>query len=123
MRRLRDVPDLVFAVLLVAWAVVLTRATLTPVLVPTPALFPHADKLMHGIGWFVLGALAGCLSPPGLARLLAFVLATTFGFFIEVGQIFVPTRHFEALDLLADAVGSALGVALARLRDGDDSRP
>ena len=66
---------------------------------PPPELTLGWDKLNHGSAFVALALLA----------LLA------YGGLIEVAQWFVPGRAGEWADLLADAVGLAIGAALAWL--------
>ena len=72
-------------------------------------LFPHADKVLHFLGWFVLGLATASISKTAHWHLLGWVACTTFGLFTECGQIFVVGRYFEVLDCLADSCGSAVG--------------
>jgi hypothetical protein len=77
--------------------------------------FPQADKLRHAAAFAVLWSLgwrAGCA--PGLA-LACGLLA--FGMGLEVAQSFTVDREASAWDVLADAVGIAVGwYLLPRLR-------
>lgn len=68
--------------------------------------FPHADKLRHAATFaflWLLGARAR-IAPLRLACLLM-----AFGVGIEIAQSFTPDHEASALDVLADAVGVALG--------------
>jgi VanZ family protein len=73
--------------------------------------FAHADKVQHGVAFAVLFGLGwlGQLRP--LARLCAGLLL--LGAAIEVAQSFTATRTAEWADLLADAVGIAIGALAA----------
>lgn len=74
----------------------------------------NLDKLMHGAAFFALAltaALAQRPSPRNTWRLTAALLA--YGALIEVAQRWIPGRDASGLDLLADAVGTACGLAVA----------
>jgi VanZ family protein len=88
---------------------------------PSPEVgpqWPHMDKLMHVGGYALLGVLflraflnaSALAGRPYQAMLWAFLSASLYGASDELHQSFVAARQTEALDLLADAVGSALGV-------------
>jgi VanZ family protein len=42
---------------------------------------------------------------------LACAIATTYGWLLEVAQIFAPTRSFNVLGLLFDLIGATMGTA------------
>ncbi|HJK96443.1 MAG TPA: VanZ family protein [Polyangiaceae bacterium LLY-WYZ-14_1] len=86
--------------------------------------FDFGDKLFHAVGYAVLALLtsvgANGSVPPrrrGTRRtwLVAILVAAGYGVVDEVHQSFVPSRSSDALDALADAVGSVLGASLAHL--------
>lgn len=78
---------------------------------------PYFDKLLHTGGYGLLGLLfcrayrSGwpTASGPSLAR-CAVLSAALFGLSDEIHQSFVVFRTADAWDVLADAVGGALGV-------------
>jgi len=72
--------------------------------------WPGMDKLIHVISFGLLGLLSGASSKPR-PRLLAivFIIWSGYGLAIEIIQSFIPGRSFEALDLVADMVGTILG--------------
>ncbi len=81
------------------------------------------DRAIDGIGraYFHLPAYAGlaallalAMSPRGAKgrrAALAFVVATAYGWILEVAQIATPTRSFNLLGLVFDAAGAAAGGA------------
>jgi VanZ family protein len=84
-------------------------------------LFPHADKLAHGLEY----ALLGLLLVFGLAReprtrawrpllwvLTAFVVVAAFGALDEWHQSAVPGREMSGWDWLADVAGALVGGTL-----------
>jgi len=72
------------------------------------------DKLNHATAFTAL-TLAGCFGFPGSRRTVMGVLLglLALGGLIEIVQYFVPGRSCDWLDLAADAVGMACGVAFA----------
>ena len=86
-------------------------------LVPAPW-----DKLAHGTVFALLALSLGLASGGGGWRvlLLAFAGALLVGVLDEWHQIFLPGRSAGLDDLLADAVGAAIGAMVARaLADSD----
>ncbi len=78
----------------------------------------HADKLQHLLAFAALGAVSVLSLPPGRRSVWwAAGGLLAYGAFIEGVQSFLPGRHADAADLLADAAGIALGqLVLAQLR-------
>ncbi len=72
------------------------------------------DKLLHFLGYAVLGALPALHET---RRALAVLSATLIavGIALEYGQLFSPGRSFELLDMAADAAGVACGVIIGLL--------
>ncbi|MDP8256558.1 MAG: VanZ family protein [Candidatus Alcyoniella australis] len=79
----------------------------------------HQDKLLHCAVYAVLGLLLA--RALGISRnwnssrallLTAALLSVAYGLSDELHQSFVPTRHCDAWDLAADALGAAIGAAL-----------
>lgn len=67
------------------------------------------DKAVHAVGYGVLAALA---LASGLRWPVALVVAIGLGLALEIAQGLLGYRSFEWLDLLADAVGAVVAVAL-----------
>lgn len=87
---------------------------------PVPELlsFRHADKLLHFIGYALLGALSllGAGARGRVRHLLtAWLAAALYGVADELHQGFVPGRSASSADVLADWVGAAAGVAVLAL--------
>lgn len=76
---------------------------------------PHADKLVHAAVFAALGGLAA-RAWPERGRLMLLVLLALYGGFVELAQGLVPGRAPDAWDWLADALGAAAGILLARPR-------
>ncbi|WP_158055534.1 VanZ family protein [Halorussus halophilus] len=74
------------------------------------------DKWLHGLAYAGLGAAVAYAlqADKHLPRAvgIAFVVAVAYGVFIEFAQAPIPERHFSVADMLADAVGAALGVVV-----------
>jgi VanZ family protein len=77
---------------------------------------PHTQILPGGLehvaaytlAAFLLGlAYHGRLSPGRIVLLL-----TAYGALLELGQLWVPGRHGQAIDVVADFVGAMMGVVM-----------
>ena len=79
------------------------------------------DKLLHVVGYAGLGVLAlrafhGGLEPPRVRPTsLAGLAVVLWGVSDEFHQSFVPGRDASALDVVADALGFLIAVAIVRL--------
>ena len=95
------------------WALLLCVAVLS--LLPTdylpPPIFSLWDKAQHALAFAALAALGLQAYPHRRWRVLAGLLV--FGGLIELAQAATGWRYGEWADWLADAVGLALGMALA----------
>jgi VanZ family protein len=82
---------------------------------PLPQVsFVATDKLLHALAFAGLAVLAFLgLSAGSLRRrqLIATCLSTAAGGLLELIQTALPYRSGDWLDLLADAIGAALGAA------------
>jgi VanZ family protein len=70
------------------------------------------DKFEHAVSYFVLMTWFGGLYPRALHPRVAIALLA-FGVALDLLQGLTETRSLEALDILADVVGLALGLALS----------
>ena len=89
------------------------------------------DKWLHALAYAGLGATAAYALGAGKellrAAIFAFLLAVAYGVAVEFVQAPIPERHFSSADMVADAVGAAVGVVsfvglatvLARVRRRD----
>lgn len=84
-------------------------------LLPVPEQLPSTgwDKSNHLLGFGVLAFLGGLAYPRQTLPVLAGLL--TYGALIEVLQAMTPHRYAEWGDLLADALGVAVGHLALRL--------
>ncbi|MBF0369859.1 MAG: VanZ family protein [Magnetococcales bacterium] len=75
-------------------------------------LFPHQDKLVHGIAYGVMAGLGRmaflCWPQVKPVDLWAWFYAALYGASDEWHQSFVPGREVDFLDWGADALGAAL---------------
>jgi VanZ family protein len=79
--------------------------------------FLLSDKLLHVAGYAVLGAL--CLramrtfpiKSASMLLLLSILFSAFYGVTDEIHQLFVPSRNGDPWDVIADTMGSVLGVA------------
>ncbi len=76
------------------------------------------DKLLHFLAYLTLSGWFGAVyqKPRHTRILLASVL---IGLTLEVLQLFTGHRSLEWLDMLANALGAGVGIALARTRLGE----
>lgn len=77
----------------------------------------RADWIANGVLYLPLGFLgARALSPSGfrvIAAIAAFSAATLLAFAVEFAQVHFPPRTVSQNDLLAEVIGSALGIVAA----------
>jgi VanZ family protein len=91
-------------------------ATLVLGVVPLPAIdapVAHFDKIEHAVGYALLAASAACLFRPGRPLFGVLLALVALGIVIELLQALLPWRSAELMDALANAVGVAIGGALA----------
>ncbi len=84
---------------------------------PVPMLFPHQDKVHHGVAYFIMGLLAVrsfnfFIRNPVLLALMSLFFCSVYGGFDEWHQSFVPGRDADVADWVADTVGAAFGILL-----------
>ncbi len=97
------------------WAALIEMLLLWPSPPEVPPLFSSVgvDKIVHAVLFAVQAVLgAWALAVRGRSAWPALVGAIVFGAFTELEQHFMPSRAMELGDLLADAAGAALGLAL-----------
>ena len=82
-------------------------------------VFPYADKVLHFLGWFVLGLAAGSVSRTSQWQMMAWVACSIFGVLTELGQILVVGRFFQWSDCLADIAGAAVGILVIGTEESD----
>lgn len=86
--------------------------------VARPHDLPHADKLLHFVAYAVLGVLFFRAFGKTLREktdsshviMLSMLSAILYGISDEIHQHFVPSRHADVADMLADTIGSVYGV-------------
>lgn len=87
-------------------------ATLVPTPDVAPTLYPGLDKIVHLCLFAGLGGIGAWSLPDRLIGVA--VGGMMFGLATELGQMLVPTRSFELLDLAADVAGVVLGILVSR---------
>lgn len=100
--------------LAVGWLLVaaVLYLSLTPFPPPLPP-FANSDKFEHALAYLVLMLWFAQLYPSSAARWRVAFLLVALGVLIEYLQGWSGYRDFDYLDMVADAVGVALGWALA----------
>ena len=106
------------AIPLLAWRLAFglcMLAVLVLAFMPTDVSIPSTgwDKSNHLLAFSVMALLGCCAYPGRTMAVLAGLLA--YGVLIEVLQSFTPERSADWYDLVADAVGLALGWGAGRL--------
>ena len=94
-----------------------------------PKLFGVSDKIKHFGAYFVLAILLNFTLYvqnrfPLLSKksfYFAFLFTLMYGIIDEVHQIFIPGRSFDWWDLVADVVGSLLGILFVKLVINENS--
>ena len=78
---------------------------------------PYMDKLLHILAYALLGALffrafrtLRIKNQLKLVMILSILLSSLYGICDELHQYFVPFRNADLMDILADMVGSIIGV-------------
>ena len=80
--------------------------------VPSPYLPQEgiSDKLMHGVIFTLLAVLPTVSQPTWLLSVGLGLSMIPFSIVLEIGQLWVPGRSFEVLDIEANTLGVLLGV-------------
>jgi len=104
----------------VIYAIFVFYLSVQPITEETPEWFPYQDKVFHVMLYAIFSFILAIGMRQGKKQYLvktvfymSFVISFIYGFFIEICQIFVPTRSFEVLDITANSIGSILGVTVA----------
>lgn len=95
-----------------------------------PKLFGVSDKIKHFGAYFVLAILLNfTLYIQSRFPLLSkksfhftFLITLIYGVIDEVHQIFIPGRAFDWWDLVADVLGSLVGILLVKLVISENSK-
>ena len=101
---------------------VVTTLSLAPHL-ELPGAFPGVDKAWHFMAYAWLGLLPRLGFASRRAGTRASLSMILLGMALEVAQIQVPPRTFSWLDMAANALGVACGMAMGGKARGTDSRP
>lgn len=84
---------------------------------PTVELFPHQDKVVHFTEYAILGILTWrCfrhyVKNTRSLFLFCVLFCSVYGALDEFHQWFIPNRHVDILDWLADTLGSGLSISM-----------
>lgn len=94
--------------------ILIVAGSLVPLSIPDAAPVP-GDKLQHFLGYGALATVA-MLSFSRIPLALTAALAMIgLGAAVEGIQHFLPWRHFDWMDMLANTLGVASGIALGTL--------
>ncbi len=104
----------------ILWALLIFGSSSLPGRAFPAVSFPHIDKVVHFLYYFVLAILVAHALRfqarfPDLSRFslaLGFLLATAYAISDEVHQLFVPERSFDPEDLFADMAGALSAIAI-----------
>lgn len=102
----------------IGWALVMTYMVVIFYLSSIPLKFPEIIDVLdptkftlHMAEYMILGFL---VYRPSKKSNFSFLLSSLYGVSDELHQYFVPFRSFSWLDILADVMGSLLGVVITR---------
>jgi VanZ family protein len=105
-----------FPILVYCLLIFLQSSRPSPDIVPC---WPYIDKVLHFTAYALLGALflrafntTRIKYNLKLIILLSILLSSLYGISDEIHQSFVPYRSADAMDALADILGSAFGVGV-----------
>ena len=110
-----------FFVPAIIWAALIFVASSIPD-ISTPSFgFKMVDKIIHFIIFFILGVLISYGFGKGRINSvnifwISIGITILYGIFDEFHQFFVPGRHMDAFDVLADALGAATASGLYSLK-------
>lgn len=102
-----------FKLLVWGWLLIILYLSLIPQ-ISTPINFNHLDKLLH-LGSYGLVAILATLAYPKINCYVSTILLFSFGFMIEIAQLFAVNRYFEMADLVANLAGILLATYLMKL--------
>jgi len=78
---------------------------------------PHIDKMLHFVAYALLGTLflrafktSRIKNNVKLMLILSVLCSSLYGISDEIHQYFVPYRSADLMDILADILGSIMGV-------------
>jgi VanZ family protein len=71
------------------------------------------DKIVHFAGYMLLALQTQPAFATRRAALIAAICMIPFGIAMELGQDYVPGRHADSFDVIANSIGALIGIALA----------
>jgi len=99
----------------VIWAVLVTVGSLMPLDAESIELFPHSDKVVHGIFYMIMSylLLKSMIRKSVPNSLVALIFSASYGIFMEVLQHTLGGgRHFDIFDIIANIIGALIGTSL-----------
>ena len=75
-----------------------------------PVIGPFGDKTHHILAFFILGILLRLAYE--MKYRYAFLFLLMYGIFIEISQLFAINRSAEIMDVVADLIGTVIGITL-----------
>ena len=97
-------------ILMWLWLLTILYLSLKPQ-VEIPFSFEYIDKLLH-IAAYGLATILMLLAYPHANQKINAILLFSYGFSIEVAQLFSENRYFEVADILANLCGIVLSYYL-----------
>ena len=97
-------------ILMWLWLLTILYLSLKPQ-VEMPISFEYMDKLLH-IAAYILATILVLLAYPHANQKINVILLFSYGFSIEIAQLFAENRYFEVADLLANLCGIVLSYFL-----------
>ena len=90
---------------------IVTHQSLVPQYVT--ALASLSDKLLHLTGWGILAIAMRLAFPQVKSMWMLFIVLFGYSIAIEIGQIFVPGRSLDGLDIVSNGVGCGIGFCVS----------
>lgn len=98
------------------WALLIFVASVMPsddISVDSNMLFPHVDKVVHFLMYFILQVLLLRHNDNFMSRkkqVVIFILTASYGFLMEVIQgYFLVDRFYDNYDIIANITGALIG--------------
>lgn len=76
--------------------------------------FPYQDKFFHALAYFTLMAWFAQIYHVQTQRVVCILIFILMGVLLEYIQSFDPARYFEVEDMIANTLGVAIAVLLAK---------
>jgi VanZ family protein len=113
MNYLKNIPKWIIQAVWLFSIVLIACLSLAP-RIEIPYQFSGADKLAHCLTYAWLAILPFFGSASMRAALTQAFLMVPLGIALELAQRYIPGRDFSVADMIANSVGVALGIIIAR---------